>query len=49
MPPWYIERDIGIQDYKGDMSLSDEEIAKIAEWADNGAPRGDVVDAPRKR
>ena len=46
MPPWYIERDIGIQEYKGDISLSNEEIAKIAEWADNGAPRGEVADAP---
>ncbi len=30
MPPWYIEKDIGIQHYKNDISLSDEEIAKIA-------------------
>ena len=45
MPPWYIERDIGIQEYKGDISLSDAEIAAIAEWADNGAPRGEAVDA----
>ena len=40
MPPWYIEKDIGIQHYKNDISLSDEEIAKIAAWADSGAPRG---------
>ena len=46
MTPWYIERDIGIQEYKGDISLSNEEIAKIAAWADNGAPRGEAVDAP---
>ena len=41
MPPWYIEKDIGIQHYKGDISLSAAEIAAIAEWADNGAPRGE--------
>ncbi len=46
MPPWYIEKDIGIQDYKGDVSLSDEEVAKIADWVDNGAPRGNPADAP---
>ena len=46
MPPWYIERDIGIQQYKGDISLSEEEIGKIATWADNGAPRGDPADLP---
>ena len=27
-------------------SLSDEEIAKIAKWADSGAPRGDPADMP---
>ena len=46
MPPWYIEKNIGIQDYKYDPSLSDEEIAKIARWADSGAPRGNPEDMP---
>ena len=46
MPPWYIEKDIGIQEFKDDWSLSDAEIAAIARWADNGAPRGDPADMP---
>jgi hypothetical protein len=46
MPPWYIEKDIGIQHYKNDISLSDDEVAKIAWWADNGAPRGNPADMP---
>src|SRR5262245_64004064 len=46
MPPWYIEKDIGIQQYKDDPSLSEEEIAKIAKWADSGAPRGNPTDLP---
>ena len=46
MPPWFIEKNIGIQQYKGDISLSDEEIAKIATWADSGAPRGNPADMP---
>jgi len=46
MPPWYIEKDIGIQRYKNDVSLSDDEIAKISKWADSGAPRGDASDMP---
>jgi hypothetical protein len=46
MPPWFIEKDIGIQLYKGDISLSEEEIDKIVKWADNGAPRGDPADMP---
>ena len=39
MPPWYMEKNIGIQSFKNDPSLSDEEIAKIAKWADSGAPQ----------
>src|SRR5690606_35183921 len=46
MPPYYIERDNGIQDYKSNPSLSEEQIAMIAEWAQNGAPRGNPADAP---
>src|SRR5262245_22957529 len=49
MPPWYIEKNIGIQHYKNDPSLSDEEVAKIAKWADSGAPRGDMKDMPAAR
>jgi hypothetical protein len=46
MPPWYMEKNIGIQKFKDDPSLSDVEIAKIAKWADNGAPRGNPADMP---
>ena len=46
MPPWFIEKDIGIQGFKNDPSLSEEEILKIGAWADNGAPRGDPADMP---
>src|SRR5437667_2968598 len=38
MPPWFIERNIGVQKFKDDLSLSDEEIAKIASWVDSGGP-----------
>jgi cytochrome c5 len=40
MPPWYIEKNVGIQHYKDDISLSDIEIATVAKWADTGAVRG---------
>jgi hypothetical protein len=46
MPPWFLERDIGIQHYKNDPSLTDEEIEKIARWADSGAPLGDPAELP---
>src|ERR1700730_13295932 len=32
MPPFFVERNLGIQKFKNDPSLSDEEIAKIAKW-----------------
>jgi len=46
MPPWYVEKNIGIQHYKQDPSLNDEEVAMIAAWADNGTPEGDPADLP---
>jgi hypothetical protein len=49
MPPWYIEKDVGIQRYKNDVSLSDAEIEKIGKWADSGAPRGNPGDMPPPR
>ncbi|MEE2637556.1 MAG: hypothetical protein VYE68_10020 [Acidobacteriota bacterium] len=49
MPPWYVEQNIGIQEYKFDPSLSDTEVAMMAAWADNGAPRGNLEDAPPPR
>ena len=49
MPPWYMEKNIGIQKYKDDPSLSDEEVATIARWADSGSPRGNPADMPPAR
>ena len=46
MPPWFVEKDIGIQRFKGDPSLAASEIAAIAAWADAGAPQGNPADLP---
>ena len=46
MPPWYVEKDIGIQSYKDDPSLSDEEIGTISAWARTGAAKGNSAAAP---
>jgi hypothetical protein len=46
MPPWYVEKNIGIQQFHNDPSLSDDEIATIAKWVDSGAPRGNPADMP---
>ncbi len=46
MPPWYIDKTVGIQTFKDDRSLTDEEIATIAKWVDSGAPQGNPADMP---
>jgi mono/diheme cytochrome c family protein len=49
MPPWYVEKNIGIQHYKDDPSLSEDELAKISTWVDAGAPQGNPADMPPAR
>ena len=46
MPPWFIEKDIGIQNFKEDISLTPAEVATIAAWVDGGAERGNPADLP---
>jgi hypothetical protein len=46
MPPWHIDKTVGIQHFKNDRSLTDEQIDTIARWADAGAPMGDPKDMP---
>src|ERR1044071_44018 len=46
MPPFFVEKNIGIQRFKNDPSLNDDEIAKIAKWADGGAVRGNPGHMP---
>jgi hypothetical protein len=49
MPPWHIDRTVGIQDFKNDRSLTDDEVATIVAWVDNGMPEGDRADLPSAR
>src|SRR5688572_20260220 len=44
MPPWYIDRTVGVRKFDNDPSLTDAEIATIARWVDGGALRGNVAD-----
>jgi len=46
MPPWHIDRSVGVQKFKNDMSLTDEQVAMIVRWVDQGAPQGDPKDMP---
>ena len=49
MPPWHIDRTVGIQQFKNDRSLSDEQVDTIVRWVDAGAPMGDPKDMPPPR
>ena len=46
MPPWHLDKTIGIQKFKNDRSLSDEQIDTILRWVAAGAPQGDSKDMP---
>lgn len=46
MPPWFIERDVGIQHFRNDEALTEGEIEMIAAWVAAGAPEGDPADLP---
>ena len=46
MPPWSIDKTVGIQKFKNDRSLSEAQIATITKWIDAGAPKGDPKDLP---
>lgn len=46
MPPWHIDTTTGIQEFKNDASLSDEQIAIISAWVDSGAQEGNPAHLP---
>jgi mono/diheme cytochrome c family protein len=47
MPPWHLDKSTGIQEYKNDISLSDEQIETIVAWVNGGIPEGDPADLPQ--
>jgi hypothetical protein len=49
MPPWHIDRNVGITKFKDDPSLTDAEIATISNWVDQGSPEGNAADLPPAR
>ncbi len=46
MPPFFIDKTIGVQGFKDDRSLSDAEIDTIVRWVDSGGPQGDMSNLP---
>jgi hypothetical protein len=47
MPPWHLDKSLGIQHFENDRSLSDREIDTIVKWVAAGAPKGDMKDMPK--
>jgi hypothetical protein len=47
MPPWHIDKTVGIQEFKNDRSLTDDELATIVKWIDTGSPKGNPADMPK--
>lgn len=46
MPPWHIDRTVGIQEFKNDRGLTDRQIETVVTWIDIGMPFGDEADLP---
>jgi hypothetical protein len=46
MPPFQIDRTVGVTKFKNDDSLTPSELDTIVRWADAGAPEGDPRDMP---
>jgi hypothetical protein len=46
MPPWHIDRSVGVQKFKNDMSLTDDQVDTLVKWVDQGAVQGNPADLP---
>jgi hypothetical protein len=46
MPPWHIDRNIGVRAFKNDRGLTDAEVGTIVSWVEGGAVEGDRADLP---
>jgi hypothetical protein len=46
MPPWHLDKTVGIQHFANDRSLTDDQVNTIVRWVDAGSPMGDAKDMP---
>jgi hypothetical protein len=46
MPPWHLDKTVGIQEFENDRSLTDAEIDTVVRWVDAGAPPGNLDQLP---
>src|ERR1043166_6376336 len=49
MPPWHLDKTVGIQHFANDRSLTDEQIATVVAWVDAGAPQGNPKNMPQPK
>ena len=49
MPPWFIDKNVGVKHFSNDRSLPDDDIEAIIAWVDAGAPQGNPADMPPPR
>jgi len=49
MPPWFIDKNVGVQHFSNDASLTEQEIATLVKWVDSGAPEGNPANMPPPR
>jgi hypothetical protein len=49
MPPWHLDKTMGIREYKNDISLTDEQLDTVVHWIDQGAPEGNAANLPPAR
>jgi hypothetical protein len=49
MPPWHLDKTVGVQHFANDFSLTDAQIATISAWVDAGTPQGNPKDLPPEK
>lgn len=46
MPPYHVDKSVGVTHFKNDMSLTDAQIQTVVRWVDGGAVEGNPKDLP---
>ena len=49
MPPWHIDKNVGVKHFENDRSLTDAQIDTIVRWVDSGAAKGELKDMPASK
>jgi hypothetical protein len=46
MPPWHVDRTVGVKEFKNDRGLSEDQLNTMLRWIDGGMPFGKKEDLP---